>query len=182
MANRLTKELIIKGMIYQNDDRYEEGQCIHSIHEWGYIMAYYCNVLPTRLDLYDKHHQLICSLDTDDDTWTIDNGILKCSRENFFMNKEYSYDLRKGAPVHVSDVKDILFWSNPDSVFDTDRVIVLKDGRAFRNKDGEPLEIVDDASKYYLDPSFEVLGEDTYKSNIDVLNDTIVVSNLMPAV
>lgn len=177
MTNRfetLKQELINKGIIYDCVGEYEESQSLYSVYSWGYIIAYDCIVLPTRHDLYDNTHTLICSLDTDDDEYIINNGILNCKRKLFSEPQEFSYNLNEGAPIHYEDVAAILLKT--EGIIDT-RVIILKDNMAFIKEDGEPLLITDTTfynTDYLIRQGYKVLSEDCYKNNIEIFNDLLV--------
>ena len=168
MTNRfetLKQELINKGIINDN-------QTLHSVHDWGYIIEY----SSFDLDLYDNTHQFICSINTIDDRYTIDNNILRCTRTEYCGSfREFVYDLSEGAPIHEEDVAAIFMKINRD-VF-TDRVIILKDGMVFIKIDGKSLEITDTTfynNVYLTRHGYTMLSEDCYKSNINIFNDLLV--------
>ena len=175
MTNRfetLKQELINKGIIYDCVGEYEESQSLHSVYDWGYIIAFDCIVLPTRHDLYDNTHTLICSLDTDDDEYIINNGILNCKRSLFSKPYEFSYNLNEGAPIHYEDVAALLLSEDT-------RIIILKDGMVFVKEDGEPL-LITDTTFYNVDyltgHGYKVLSEDYYTNNINLFNDLLVTT------
>lgn len=57
--NRLKKELTARGIIYQNDDQYEEGRELVTVTPNFIITLWGCNVLPTEIHLFDKQFNLI---------------------------------------------------------------------------------------------------------------------------
>ena len=173
---QFNQELINKGLVFDCIGEYDESQSLEAIYSWGYIVKFDCMVLPDIYKLYDNQDQLICSFSSDDVDFKIINNILIYKRTGFNGVEEFSYNLKQGAPIHTGDVKDILLYSNPDNIDDDDRIIILKDGRAFRKKDGYPLQTLDNTAvaECYLDDNYELLDEQYYASNIDLFNDLIV--------
>lgn len=177
---QLNQELINKGLIFEDAGQYEESQQLESIYSWGYILIYSCAVLPSMYRLYDNEHQLICTLDSDDDNWSIHNGYLKCTRAGFGPDKKFAYNLNNGAPIHVKDVKALLLKYTDLTSIDEDRIIIFEQyGRlkAFRKKDCHLLEDITDSAlgvADYINQGFKLLSEDVYSSNVDIFNDMIV--------
>jgi hypothetical protein len=57
--NRFKKELVSRGIIYENDGGYEEGRSFVAI-EGNYILTLWgCNVLPVEWHIFDKNFKLI---------------------------------------------------------------------------------------------------------------------------
>ncbi len=176
--NQFNQELINKNLVFshENYNGNSESQHLEAIYSWGYILVYSGNVLPDIYKLCDYQDQLICTLDYDDD-WSIVSGYLKCKSTLFNDTYKFSYNLNQGAPIHTEDVKDILLYSNPEDKYDNDRIIILKDGRIFRRKDGESLQELDDASEFYLDPTYKILTRDCYITYINIFNELIIRKN-----
>lgn len=173
---QLNQELINKYMVFEGSEPFEVAQSLESIHSWGFIIINSCQVLPDQYMLYDNKYQLICKLDADDDVWSVRHGYLECKRTLFDNSYKFYYDLNKQAPVHTEDIKDVLLCCG-HNFFDEDRIYVLKDGTVYRKKDGYNLLQVNDASKFYLNPNYKILPEETYNSNVDTLNDMIISMN-----
>lgn len=173
---QLEEELIKKELVFEADDldQYEQHQWLESVYSWGFILGYSCNVLPISYKLYDDKYQLICSLDSDDDNWRINNGYLKCERSLFRNSHKFYYNLNQGAPIHVCDIRDILISYNTEGFLDTDTIIVLKNKKAYRQKDCYPLQMIDDVSEFYLDSNYKLLDKDCYQAHVDTLNNAIV--------
>lgn len=177
---QLNQELINKGLIFEDAGQYEESQQLESIYPWGYILVYSCAVLPSVYRLYDNEHQLICTLDSDDDNWSILNGYLKCTRSGFGPDKKFTYSLNNGAPIHVKDVKALLLKCPDVFSTDEDRIIIYDDNgkpRALRKRDCKSLEDITDSVlelTEYINQGYKLLSEDVYAPNVDIFNDMIV--------
>ena len=62
--NRLKKEMISRGIVYENDGDYEEGRSFIAIVQGKYILTMWgCNVLPTELHLFDRDFRLVATQD-----------------------------------------------------------------------------------------------------------------------
>lgn len=183
---KLNQELIKKGLVYDYEPcdgcGISEYQHLDAIYPWGYILTFDCDVLPTMFKLYDNEHQFICTLDRDDDNWSIANGYLKCERKNGFSNtvKRFSYNLNAGAPIHVGDVKALLLMIKEGRPFPEESIIIVDvDGKpaAYHKKDGEEIKnITKDALEIceYIKQGYTLIEEKYYKNHVDSFNDMLV--------
>ena len=60
---RLKKELIKRGIVYENDDIYEDGRSLIEVTDKYIITLWGCNVLPTEIHLFDHNFNLIGTQD-----------------------------------------------------------------------------------------------------------------------
>lgn len=175
---KLNEELINRGIVFEPSptDEYETLCELHSIHENGFITATSCIVLPTNLTFYDWTGQSIISLDIDDCTYKICDGVLYVTESNTFSGnkKRIVIDLKDGAPVHVDDVAAIGY--EPSDNYHDKRFYALNDGRIYYKEDGHDLKLLEGDVDVidFQDQGFELIGPDSYQSNIDVLNEMIV--------
>ena len=92
-------------------------------------------MLPTVFKLYDNKHHLICNLEENGDSWSIENGILTCERLYSFQMRKctFTYDLSKGAPIHgENNIKAVLQKTRGEGQRYIETVIVItKQGDKF---------------------------------------------------
>ena len=72
--NRLKKELISRGIVYENDGGYEEGRSFITITEKYIITLWGCNVLPLEIHLFDKNFKLIGKQNLFPERWLFRDG------------------------------------------------------------------------------------------------------------
>lgn len=56
---RLKKELVKRGIIFEEDGGYEEGRSLIEVTDKYIITLWGCNVLPTQIHLFDHSFNLI---------------------------------------------------------------------------------------------------------------------------
>lgn len=56
---RLKKELVKRGIIFEEDGGYEEGRSLIEVTDKYIITLWGCNVLPTQIHLFDHQYNLI---------------------------------------------------------------------------------------------------------------------------
>jgi hypothetical protein len=177
--NKMKKVLAAKGLIYDETDfsQYNSVQALHSIHSWGFIIAFDCDVLPTMYNFYDKTCTLIYTIDSDDIAYTIDDGFLNCEEKYLFKktNYSFSYDLNQGAPIHKEDVVALLKRYDDrilyfDAVlFTKNNIYCFEEGKGFKDLSDTDVDVID-----FLNEGYEMIPEEGYPNNIEMFNNLIV--------
>jgi hypothetical protein len=175
---QLNKELIKREIVFEPGptDMYETCCELEAIYEWGFTTVTYTSVLDPVVTFYDWECQSILSLDRDEyTTYKVSGGILFATERFAFSDDKKSFvvDLRKGAPVHVRDIKSIGYVAN--ELYADYRYYELHDGRIFYKEDGKDIRLVD--SDVTVDTfkamGYTVIDPEHYDTNVNVLNEML---------
>ena len=174
---QLNKELINRGIVFEPHpiDEYQTCCYLHSIHEWGFITITYCETVDNIFTFYDWECQSILYLDINKNTnYEIINGIISVNYVFHNETKSFCYDLKKGAPIHFDDITTIGY--DPSEQYGDKRFYAINDGRLYYKENCKDLELVNDFTciANFLDNGFELIESDSYKSNIDILNNMLI--------
>ena len=176
---KLNEELINRGIVFEPSptDEYETLCELEAIYSWGFTTITYCIVLDPIITFYDWEGQSILCLDKDEYTqYKVNDGVIFVSIKYTFSDetKSFVYDLKDGAPVHVDDVATIGY--EPSDNYHDKRFYALNDGRIYYKEDGHDLKLLEGDVDVidFQDQGFELIGPDSYQSNINILNEMIV--------